>query len=320
MERIPGVQSAGSVNLAPLEAQGNSTSLWLDTQSVRSEQTKIRLDNRVVTPNYFRAMGIPLIAGRMFDENDRPDTAHVLIVNEAFARQFYPQGAVGHRVTLDVGTGSMWTAEIVGVVGNYRETSLGQEPKAELFTALAQTTVAGQTLALRTTGDPAGYIAAVRRAVASIDPDVPVYNVRTMRQQVSDSLMQHRLRLLLLGAFSGLALVLAAIGLYGVIACAVAERKQEIGIRMALGAPQKRVIALVLRSGLKLTVAGLLIGIAAAFGATRLIASFLYGVTPWDPATFAFTAVIFVGVAIAASYLPARRATRIDPVEALREE
>ncbi|HLH41126.1 MAG TPA: ABC transporter permease [Bryobacteraceae bacterium] len=320
LERIPGVESAGSANLAPLDPQRNSTSLWLDTQSVRSEQTKIRLDNRVVTPNYFRAMGVPLIAGRMFDENDRPDTPHVLMVNEAFAREFYPQGAVGHQVTLDVGTGSMWTAEIVGVVGNYRETRLGDEPKGELFTALAQTTIAGQTLVLRTTGDPAGYVAAVRRTVASIDPDVPVYNVRTMRQQVSDSLMQHRLRLLLLGTFSGLALVLAAIGLYGVIACAVAERKQEIGIRMALGAPRQRVIALVLRSGLNLTVAGLLIGITAAFGATRLIASFLYGVTPWDPVTFAFTAAIFVGVAIAASYLPARRATRIDPVQALREE
>ena len=320
VERIPGVQAAGTTNLAPLHHGNNSTSLWLDTQTVRNEETKIRLDNRIVTPNYFRAMGIPLIAGRPFDENDRTDTPHVLLVNQAFAREFYPGGALGHQVSVDVGIGSMWTAQIIGVVGDYRESNLGQPPRRELFTPLAQTTIAGQTLLVRTTGDPAGYVAAVRRAVESIDKDVPVYNVRTMQQQVDESLVEQRLRVSLLGVFSALALVLASVGLYGVIACGVAERRQEIGIRMALGARRGQVIELVLGDGLKLTALGILIGLPAALAVTRLIGSFLYGVTPWDPLTFLATAAIFVGVALAASYLPARRATRIDPVETLREE
>jgi putative ABC transport system permease protein len=320
VERIPGVEAAGTTNWLPLETGRNTTSLWLDTQAVRSEETKIRMDSRVVTPNYFGAMGVPLVAGRMFDENDRPDTPHVLLVNEAFAREFYPNGALGHRVTVDVGIGTMWTAEIVGVVGSLRELALGEEPLRELFTPLSQTTIAGQKLVVRTTGDPAGYVAAVRSVVESMDRDVPIYNVRTMQQQVDESLSQQRMRVALLGVFSIVALLLASIGLYGVIACAVAERRQEIGIRMALGARRGQVMGLVLGSGLKLTGIGLLIGMGAALGVTRLIGSLLYGVRPWDPETFATTAAIFIGVSLAASYLPARRATRVDPVTVLREE
>ena len=318
--RIPGVEAAGTTNLAPLDRERNAASLWLDTQAVRSEETKIRLDNRVVTPNYFSAMGIPLIAGRLFDDRDQPDSPHAAIVNQTFAHEFFPQGAVGHRVLLDVGSGTPWTAEIVGVVGNYRELKLAEAPRRELFTSLSQTTIAGQTLLVRTRGDPAGFIAPVRRVVESMDPDVPVYNVRTMRRQVEESLAPQRMQAALLGVFSLLALVLASVGLYGVIACGVAERRQEIGIRMALGAPREKVLRLVLESGLKLTGLGLLIGIAVALAATRLIASFLYGVAPWDPVTFISTAAIFLAVAVAASYFPARRATAIDPVEALREE
>jgi putative ABC transport system permease protein len=320
VERIPGIEAAGSTNLLPLQTERNTTSLWLDTQAARSEETKLRMDNRLVTPNYFRAMGIPLVAGRVFNENDKPDTPHVMMVNEAFAREFYPNGALGHQVTLDVGNGTNWTAEIIGVVGDFHELKLGEEPQRELFTPLAQTTVAGQTLVVRTTGDPARYVAAVRRVMESIDPDVPVYNVRTMQQQVDESLAQQRMSMALLAVFSMLALVLASIGLYGVIACSVAERRQEIGIRMALGARRDQVMGSVLRSGLGLTLWGLAIGLGCALAATRLIASFLYGVTPWDLVTFVGTAAIFLAVALAASYLPARRATRLDPLITLREE
>ena len=320
VERIPGIQAAGTTNLLPLQTERNTTSLWLDTEAMRSEETKIRMDNRVVTPNYFHAMGIPLVAGRVFTENDKPDTPRVMMVNESFAREFYPNGALGHQVTLDIGVGAMWTAEIVGVVGDFHELKLGEEPRRELFTTLAQTTIAGQTLVVRTTGDPAGYVGPVRRAVESIDKDVPVYNVRTMQQQVDESLAEQRMRVALLGVFSMLALVLASIGLYGVIACAVAERRQEIGIRMALGARRDQVVGLVLREGLELTGLGLLIGLLAALGATRWIESLLFGVKAWDPLTFAATGAIFIGVALAASYLPAQRATMVDPVAALREE
>ena len=223
VERIPGVQAAGSTNWLPLQADRNTTGLWLDTQPLHSEETKIRMDNRVVTPGYFRAMGVPLLAGRWFDANDRSDTPHVMVVNDAFAREFYPAGAVGHRVTLDAG--APWVAEIIGVVGSFRESTLAEEPQRELFTPLSQTTIAGQTLVVRTTGDPARYAPAVRGLLASMDKDVPVFNVRTMQEQVDESLAQHRLRGGFLGIFSIMALMLASLGLYGVVSCAAAERR-----------------------------------------------------------------------------------------------
>ncbi|HLX44144.1 MAG TPA: ABC transporter permease [Bryobacteraceae bacterium] len=319
IEQIPGVEAAGTTNWLPLRPGKNTVGIWLDSQPVRSEETKIRLDNRVVTPGYFRAIGVPLIAGRFFQVSDRFDTPQVVVVNEAFAKELFPHGdGVGQRVTLDLGT--PWIAEIVGVVGNFRESSLAEAPRRELFTPYAQTTILGQSLVVRTTGDPAGYASAVRAAVASIDKDVPIYDARTMQAQVDESLAQPRMRGVLLSVFSITALVLASLGIYGVIACAVAERRQEIGIRMALGAGQSQVRLMVVNEGLKLTAIGLLIGLVAAAATTRLLAGFLFGVTPGDPLTFLGTAAVFVLVAIAASYLPARRATRVDPLTVLRQE
>jgi putative ABC transport system permease protein len=277
------------------------------------------LDNRVVTPGYFRAMGVPLISGRYFQSTDRIDSPPVAMVNDAFARQLFPNGnAVGQRVTLDLGT--PWVGEIVGVVGNFREASLAEEPSREIFTPYAQTTILGQSLVVRTTGDPAGYTGAVRAVVASIDKDVPVYDARTMQAQVDESLAQPRMRGVLLSVFSITALILASLGIYGVIACAVAERRQEIGIRMALGAGQTQVRRMVVSEGLKLAATGLLVGLAAAAATTRLLAGLLFGVTPGDPITFLGTSAVFVLVAMAASYLPARRATRVDPLTVLRQE
>jgi len=319
LEQIPGVEAAGTTNWLPLRPDRNTVGIWLDTQPVRSEDTRLRLDNRVVTPGYFRAMGVPLIAGRFFETTDRAGNPQVVVVNNAFAREFFPRGdAVGHRVTVDFGT--PWIAEIVGVVGSVREASLAEDPRRELFTSYNQTTILGQSLVVRTTGDPAGYAAAIRNAVASIDKNVPVYDTRTMQAQVDESLAQPRMRGVLLSVFSAIALVLASLGIYGVIACAVAERRQEIGIRMALGAGRSQVRRMVVNEGLKLTVIGLLVGLAAAAATTRLLAGFLFGVTPGDPFTFIATAAVFVVVAIAASYLPARRATRVDPLTVLRQE
>ncbi len=320
VERIPGVEAAGTTNWLPLRADKNMTSLWVDTQPVHTEESKIRLDNRVVTPGYFGTMGVKLLAGRLFDTNDTADKPHVLIVNDAFAREFFPQGgALGHRVTIDIGV--PWEAEIVGVVGSFRESSMAEEPKREVFTAYSQTTIAGQSLVVRTKGDPAGYAAAVRGVVASIDPDMaPIYNLRTMQSQVDESLAQHRMRVVLLGIFSMVALALASLGVYGVISCAAAERRQEIGIRMALGAERGQVLRLMLGGGLRLTALGLALGLAGAAVSTRLLATLLYGVTPSDPVTYAGTAAVFIAVALAASYLPARRAARVDPIVVLREE
>jgi putative ABC transport system permease protein len=323
IERLPGVEAAGSTNFLPLAADKNMAGVWLDSQPVHNEETKIVLDNRVVTPGYFRAMGVPLVAGRVFEWTDRAASPRVALVNDVFARRFFPRGgAVGHRVTLTTAgaTATQLPAEIVGVVGSFRESSLAAEPDREIFTVYTQTTIAGQALAVRASGDPAKLEAAVRGVVAATDGDVPVYNVRTMRAQVDRSLAQPRLRSALIGVFSLVALILASFGVYGVVACAAAERKQEIGIRVALGARQEQVRRMIVLQGLKLTSIGLLLGLAGAAAATRLLAGLLFGVGASDPLTYGGTALVFVAVTIAAAYVPARRATRMDPLAALREE
>jgi len=319
VERIPGVQAAGGSNILPLAGARNSVGMWLDSQPVHSLETQTVTENRVVLPGYFSALRVPLEAGRFFDSNDRADTPKVVLVNDVFARQFFPAGdAVGHRMTLNVG--SPWTGEIVGVVGSFRESSLVEEPRRELFTTLPQTIIQGETLVVRTAVSPAQLIPAIRGAIASIDRDVPVFNIRTMQEQVDRSLAQPRLRSALLGIFSLVALVLATLGVYGVIACSVVERKQEIGIRMALGARQGQVRAMIVRQGLKLTAIGLALGLAGAATVTRLLQSFLFGVRAGDPASFGGTVAVFVAVTLAATYIPVRRATAGDPLRALREE
>jgi putative ABC transport system permease protein len=320
LEQTPGVESAGTTNFLPLVKENQTVGIWLDSQPVHSNDTKIILDNRVVSPDYFRAMGVPLIAGRFFERTDRANSPRVAIVNDTFARQYFPRGdAPGKRVTMDLGSGT-WTGEIVGVVGSFREASLAEEPRGELFTAYAQTTVPGSTLVVRSTGTTAEVVNAVRGAIATVDPDVAVYDVRTMKQQVDDSVAQSRLRSALLAVFSIVALILASLGVYGVIACSVAERKKELGIRIALGARPSEVRSMVLGQGLKLTFIGLALGLAGAAAATRLIEGFLFGVSASDPLTYAATCAVFIGVALLASYLPARRAMRVDPMTALREE
>ncbi len=318
--QMPGVESAAATNWLPLNPARNSAGIWPDAQPVHSSDTKIILDNRVVAPGYFKSLGVPILAGRDFDWTDRPDTPRVMIVNDVFARQFYPGGnAIGHRVTMDVG-GTEVTSEIVGVSGSFRELSLAEPPRPELFTPYSQTTIAGQTLIVRTVDDPATHVAAIRKLAAEIDPNVPIYQVGTMKEQVDQSLSPHRLRSALLGAFSAVALLLAAIGLYGVIACGVAERRQEIGIRMAIGARHNQVRRMVVARGLTLTAFGLVLGFAGAAAAAKLLEGFLFGVSRTDPATFFATAAIFLAVAFVASYFPARRATTVDPLIVLRRE
>jgi putative ABC transport system permease protein len=316
--QLPGVEAAGSTNFLPLGKDKNLTNVWLDSEPLHTQETSINLDNRVVTPGYFRAMGVPLLAGRFFEWSDRRETPHVLIVNEAFARQFYPRGAVGRRLATEFG--GDWAGEIIGVVGDYRERSVSEQPTLELFSVLNQTPVAGQTLTVRSNRDSASLIAGIQGVLASMDRDVPFFNPRTMQQQLDQSIAQPRLRGVLLGLLSIVALALASMGVYGVIACAVAERRKEIGIRLALGAQAAEVRRMVVIQGLRLTLAGLVLGLAGAMAATRLLQGLLFGVGPGDPITFFTTAGVFVTVAFVASFLPARRATSVDPLTVLREE
>ena len=320
LEQTPGIESAGTTHRLPLRKDKQVAGIWLDSQPVHSAETRILLDNRVVSPDYFRVMGVPLLAGRFFERTDRIDTSKVFIVNDAFVRTYFPRGDVlGKRATMDLGA-STWTGEIVGVVGSFREADLAEPPRPELFTAYSQTTIPGNTLVVRSSGSTADVLSAVHAAVDAVDPDVAFYNVRTMKQQVADSVAQPRLRSALLAVFSVVALILASLGIYGVIACSVAERKKEIGIRIALGARPSEVRSMVLAHGLKLTAIGLALGLVGAAGATRLIEGFLFGVSANDPITYATTSAVFVAIALLASYLPARRAMRVDPMVALREE
>jgi predicted permease len=341
IEDLPGVEAAGSTNLLPLVTDTNRVGVWVDTQPVESPETRIVVDNRVVTPGYFRAMGVPLVAGRFFDWTDRPETPRAVIVNDVFAREAFPKGALGHRITLDL-TSSHWAAEVIGVVGSFREGSLWEEPQRELFTTESQTTIRGQTLVVKakTTGQKTAggrgslnvdseagtsdTVAAVRRVIEQVDGDVPVYNVRTMQQHISNQLAQPRMRGIVFGTFSIVALVLASLGVYGVIACAVAERKQEIGIRLALGARPSRIRGMLAAEGLKLTAIGLAVGLAGAAAASRLLSKFLYGISAADPwsflGSFLGAAAVFAAVALAASYLPSRKATNLDPLQVLKSE
>lgn len=320
LEQTPGVESAGTTHHLPLRKDKQTAGIWLESQPVHSEKTKIILDNRVVSPDYFRAMGVPLLAGRFFAWSDRTASPNVVIVNDAFVHAFFPHGdELGTRIIMDV-TGVPWTGQIVGVVGSFRESAIAEDPRPELFTAYSQTTVPGNTLVVRSTAGTADALSAVRNAVDAVDPDVAFYNVRTMKEQVADSVAQPKLRSALLAVFSIVALILASLGIYGVIACSVAERKKEIGIRLALGAQPSEVRRMVLAQGLKLTAIGLALGLAGAAGATRLIEGFLFGVKSSDPFTYAATCGVFIAIAILASYLPARRAMRMDPIVALREE
>ena len=319
LEQMPGVRGAGSTNYLPLVKDKQTVGIWLDSQPVHSEDTKIVLDNRVVAPGYFRAMGVPLIAGRFFAWTDRTGSPKVAIVNEAFARQFFPGGdALGKRVTLSLG--QPWTGEIVGIIGSFRETSLTEEPRREIFTSLSQTTIPSATLVVRMAGTEADAVRTVRSAIDSVDPDVAFYDVRTMQRQISEAIAQPRLRGALLGVFSIVALILAALGVYGVIACSVAERRKEIGIRVALGAQPSQIRAMVVGQGLKLTAIGLVIGLVGAAAATRWLQSFLFGVSPNDPLTYAATCALFAAMALIAGYLPARSAMRVDPIASLRED
>jgi putative ABC transport system permease protein len=278
---------------------------------------------RVVSPDYFRAMGIPLRRGRFFDSRDSTDSQPAVLINRRFADQYWPgQDAIGKRLKVGpVDSPNEWLT-VIGVVGDVRQTGL-YEQKLEFYVPYAQerrSFMAPRDLVVRTKSDPALIAGAVRGAVWTVDKDQPVSNVRTLDQVFSAAISQERFQALMLGLFATLALILACIGLYGVISYSVVQRTHEIGLRMALGAQPVDVLRLVIRQGMTLTLAGLVVGIVAGTFATRVLSDMLFGVAPRDPLTFAGVPVLLLVVAFLACYIPARRATRIDPLTALRSE
>jgi len=321
VEALPGVEAAGTVNPLPLTQEGWQTDYQIEGRPVPARGEAPNSDYHVVSGAYFKAMGIPLVRGRLFDDSDREGTTPVVLVNETLARRYWPDGdAVGKRMrTGSVDQPGPWLT-VVGVVGDVRQYGLDQEQKTQYYRPERQLALHPMSLVLRAQGDPEALSAALRRAVQSIDPDQPIYNIRSMDSLLATTLAPRRVSLLLLATFAVTALLLAGVGIYGVLAYSVTRRTHEIGIRMALGARRADVLVMVLRQGLRLVLAGAALGVAAAFGLTRLMSSLLFGVSPTDPATLGAVCVVLVGVALLACLVPARRASGVDPMIALRCE
>jgi predicted permease len=325
---VPGVASAALVSAAPLEG-GNSNGLVPEGRSLEIGSS-INSLMRVATPAYFETMRIELVRGRGFSAQDRKGTALVMVINETLAREAFPgQEPIGKRIACcEPGpNGDPNWKEVIGVARDTRATGLDQEPMPEFYLPMLQAPAAAWTwtdrtltLAVRARADEPALLTPLRNAVAEVDPSLPLYNLGTMQGRVMDSLAQSRFSTMLLTAFGAIALILAAIGVYGVISYGVAQRTQEIGIRMALGARHGDVLAMVVRNGAALAGLGLAVGFAVARALSGLLASLLYQVSPTDPPTFAAGLVVLSLVAVLAAALPARRAARTDPMVALRTD
>lgn len=282
----------------------------------------MNLDIQVVTPDYFRAMGIALLGGRTFGEADAGLESPVAVINETAARRYWPDGdPLGARIRQP---GNEW-ARIVGVVEDVRHQGLSREPRGELYFLHAHSPrvwypVRAMTLVLRTGTDPTALADAVRREVRGLDPSLALYRVETMQRAVTRSTASERFAMLLQLVFGAVALVLAAVGIYGVLAHSVAQRTQEIGIRMALGAEKGRILGLIVRQGMGLAAMATGLGLLGALAAGQVLASLLFGVSPRDPVTFGAVAATILTVAFLATWLPARRAAAVDPQTALRYE
>jgi putative ABC transport system permease protein len=319
VESLPGVVSAGAVSSVFLSKTPNSTTFSLEGRPDPPPAEDIEVPFDTVSPAYFRAMGIPLLAGREFDHRDVLDAPGVVIINDTFARMYFPgEDPIGRRFKYR-GDRNPWLT-IVGVVSDMRRTGFDSEVRPETFLPYAQFPDERMTLVVRASSDPAGLIGAIRSQVSEIDSAQAIYDAKTMDEWLGEMTSQRRFNMLLLAIFSAVALILAAVGIYGVISYSVTQRTHEIGVRIALGAARRDVLKLVVGQASKLTVAGLGAGLVAAFGLTRLMASLLYEVSATDPITFAIIPVVLAVIALISSYLPARRAAKTDPMIALRYE
>jgi predicted permease len=315
---IPGVESAGAATGRPLDGLPPFTNAFrIENLPIEEDELAPQVATRTATPDYFSTMGIPLLSGRAFTEHDRADSTAVAVINRSLAEQFWKDAdPLGQRVSLD--NGQNWVT-LVGVVGDIREQSLAEGPVSTIYLPQAQSNWAG-TLVVRTPFDPMGIAGEVKGAVHAIDPEQPIDRIETIEASRYASLAAPRLTTLLLGIFAALALVIAATGVSGVIAYAVSQRTQEIGIRMALGARRAQVLAMVLRQGLTVVAFGLALGLAGSVAAGRFLKEFLFETSALDPVTFLAALLVLVGAALIASFLPARRAASIDPTKALRSE
>jgi putative ABC transport system permease protein len=320
VQSLPGVSGAGTIDILPLNG-GNTSRFIVEGDPVPPPGGEVEANVRVVSDTYFKTLGVPLIAGRMFDERDAPDKPGVVIIGKTIAdRLFAGRDPVGRKIKYPPiqGSGDL----IVGVVGDIKTTGLDQAVRPVLYYPFRQSAAPFANLVIRTDADPAALISSVRNEIRNLEPDTTFLNVNTMDQMIAQTpaSFMRRFPALLISIFAIVALLLASIGIYGVVSYSVSQQTHYIGVRMALGANSSDILRMVLKQGLVLALAGVAIGVAAAFGLMRLLRTLLFEVSTNDAATFALVASALFVVALLACYIPARRATKVDPLVALRYE
>jgi putative ABC transport system permease protein len=314
VQATPGVESAAVVNRLPLGGQSQTLQIEFE-----GRDTLVNIDSRSASPGYFRTLGIPILAGRAFREDDTAERLPVGILDDRIARQvFGSESPLGKRFRIPIVPGMPWV-EIVGVAGHIRQESLDRDPRPQVYWPYAQRTQDRVAMVVKTAGDPAAMTAAIRAAIREIDPNQPLYDVFPMTEFIERTLLAQRLNLVLVGSFAALALLLASLGLYGVVSHLTARRSREFGVRLAVGATPAQLLAMVLRQSLARAAIGLAAGLVLSAAATLLLTTMFHGITPLDPLTYASVAILLMLVVAAASYLPARRASKTDPVTALRD-
>jgi len=319
--KVPGVQSVGATNGLPLSGNGGSGTVTPDSTAGPADVLYPEADQRIVTPGFMETLGTKLLRGRYFDDHDTAESAPVAIIDETMASTYWPNAdPIGGRIKLGSRQSTQPWMTIVGVVRHVRFGSLERPSRVQVYWPLAQRPTTGLSLAIKTSMDPTAVASAVQKATMSIDPEQPIYAVRPMDELLADSMLRRRLVMILLAVFAGVALTLAALGIYGVISYWVSQRSHEIGIRLALGATRSRVLNMVIGESLGVVIAGVVLGLAGSLALTRLIATMLFDVNASDPTTFVIVCGSLLGVGLIASLIPALRATWVDPVHTLRNE
>jgi predicted permease len=333
VETLPGILAASSAIVLPTQNEIDLPFTIAGKPPAKGSQYNGDVQWRSMSPHYFSVFGIPVLRGRVSTEADSQHAAQIVIINQAMAKKYWPkEDPLGAVITIGKGLGPQFAdppRQIVGIVGNVRETGLGDTDVPVMYIPQSQvseglTTLANSILplcwAVRTAVDPKSLSVPVEREILAVDGQMPVAQIRTMEQVLAEGISRQNFNMLLLSIFAAIALLLAAIGIYGIMAYSVEQRTQELGIRMALGASRKSMLVLIVKQGMKLASIGVLAGLAVSYGLTRLLSSLLYGVKASDPITFSAVAVALTLVALFATYIPARQAMKVDPVIALRYE